>query len=146
MAAGTVAAIAISASTPARRWNLVFIIFPVIRIAPAAARMFRPPALIYHGPHACSTTDGLPVWPPAGRSAFGCCAGAADAGGGVGPEARARRRRVAGRLCRICLRLERRSARGADFRMARFPPLPRRAERVARGLFPLRRRAGVLGQ
>ena len=50
-------------------------------------------------------------------------AGAADPGRGVGPQARQRGRGVAGWLCRICLRLERRSAGSwREFRRCRAEP------------------------
>ena len=65
---------------------------------------------------------------------------------GVGPQARHAGHGAAERFRRIRLRHQWRAAIAAAVRLGRFPPLPSGAERAARGLFPLRRRARILGQ
>ncbi len=54
--------------------------------------------------------------------------------------------RSARRVHRLCLRQQRRPAVDGAHRLARLPALPAGAGRPARGLFPLRRRARILGQ
>ena len=63
----------------------------------------------------------------------------------VGPQARPadRRAAVAGRVPRLRLRLERRPAAPSARRLERFRALPAGAERPARGLFRIRRRARI---